>query len=660
MTFLSPIPALVAAAVTVPALLLFYFLKLRRRPVRVSSTLLWVQATRDLQVNIPFRWLRFTWLLLLQLLILALFLLALARPAIHSPGQAAARTVLLIDRSASMSARDGPKHASRLDAAKERATRYIDELARGSGDASFSIVSFAAQPTILTSFSTDRSAATQAINAIAPTDQPGDLAAALHLAGAMMAGDTDESGPRTTGVVVLLSDGSFAVDQGLSLAGAEFRFERVGPLNTDGYDNLGIVACSARRDRDDPGAVRLFLRLQNSARTDVGAPVIVTLDDREIERRPVIVPAAGQSPGEAAATFDLRSRDGGIVQVRIDRPDALDADNAAAIVLPAATKPRLLLVIPDSPATNPAPRPTHWVITNILDELELPYRVMPASAFEADAAGHALGHADLIIFDGVLPKSLPPLPSLSFGAGLPLPGIYVGGPGLDSGYFISWRRTHAVLRDISLDSVYVSRAVTQPDSVPAASGTLTELARGAPGPFIVELEQGSIHRIVVAFDPADSTWPLNAGFPIFIAAAIDYLTLHADQSAGRSFTTAELAQLDWPGVAGLLTLDGPIRLSADSRAESAPISLGRVERAGIYRLASAPASTPLTARALAVNLLDPVESALAVRDSVRVGGESVAARDSGSGPRELWPWCVLAALVLLTIEWFLNAWLMRT
>ena len=40
MTFLSPIPALIAAAITVPALLFFYFLKLRRRPVRVSTATL--------------------------------------------------------------------------------------------------------------------------------------------------------------------------------------------------------------------------------------------------------------------------------------------------------------------------------------------------------------------------------------------------------------------------------------------------------------------------------------------------------------------------------------------------------------------------------------------------------------------------------------------
>lgn len=664
MTLLTPIPALIAGAATVPALLLLYFLKLRRRPVRVSSTLLWIQATRDLQVNVPFRWIRPTWLLVLQLLILALFLLALARPSLDMPGQAAAKTILLIDRSASMSARDAAT-GTRLQAAKARALRFVSELSRGAGGASVSVVSFAAEPAILSNFSADRAAASEAITSITPTDQPGNLGAAMRLAGAMMAGDTDESGPRRAGLVVLFSDGSFAGDESFTLAGAEFRFERIGPtprldLASEppvGPDNLGIVALAARRDRDDPGSIRLFARVLNASRRETGAPLVLTLDGREIERRPIIMPAATEAPAQAAATLLLHARDGGIVELHIDRADALDTDNTAGLVLAPATKPRLLLVVPDRREDDKPP--THWVITNVLDEMELPYRVMPASAYEADAANKSLPRADLIIFDAVLPRPVPPVPSLSFGAGLPSPGLYVEGAASQNGYFISWRRTHALLRDVSLDSIYVSHALPMPQAVPAATGTLTELARGAAGPWIVELQQGAFRRILVAFDPADSTWPLNAGFPIFLAAAIDYLTLRADDHAGAMFTTGESAALDAPGIPGSLTLEGPSRIVVDSRADAGPINLGRLERAGVYRLTNSPDSAASTARSVAVNLLDETESALAVRDSVRVGGETVAAQVSTSGPRELWPWAMLAALVLLSIEWFLNAWLMR-
>src|SRR3954452_20557328 len=104
--FLSPWAALVAAAIAVPALLILYFLKLRRREMAVSSTLLWKKAIQDLQVNAPFQKLRRNLLLLLQMLLLLLLVLALSRPvANYSPG-AGQSTVIIIDRSASMSARD--------------------------------------------------------------------------------------------------------------------------------------------------------------------------------------------------------------------------------------------------------------------------------------------------------------------------------------------------------------------------------------------------------------------------------------------------------------------------------------------------------------------------------------------------------------------------
>src|SRR5215218_6194414 len=114
--FLNIGPAVMAAAVAVPLLLALYFLKLRRRELAVSSTLLWKKAVQDLQVNSPFQRLRKNLLLLLQLLLLLLLLLALSRPVTnYSPG-AGTTTVILIDRSASMGAQDPElKGKSRLD-----------------------------------------------------------------------------------------------------------------------------------------------------------------------------------------------------------------------------------------------------------------------------------------------------------------------------------------------------------------------------------------------------------------------------------------------------------------------------------------------------------------------------------------------------------------
>src|SRR3954447_19273138 len=105
--FLSPLTGIIAAAIAVPALLVLYFLKLRRRELAVSSTLLWKKAIVDLQVNAPFQKLRRNLLLILQLLLLILLILALSRPVVTYSKAAGRSTVILIDRSASMGATDG-------------------------------------------------------------------------------------------------------------------------------------------------------------------------------------------------------------------------------------------------------------------------------------------------------------------------------------------------------------------------------------------------------------------------------------------------------------------------------------------------------------------------------------------------------------------------
>ncbi len=102
MNFLSPQLAALAAAIAVPTLVILYFLKLRRRDVEVSTTLLWKKSIQDLQANAPFQKLRKNILLFLQLLALLAALLALGQPFLKGTDLRGRKIVILIDRSASM------------------------------------------------------------------------------------------------------------------------------------------------------------------------------------------------------------------------------------------------------------------------------------------------------------------------------------------------------------------------------------------------------------------------------------------------------------------------------------------------------------------------------------------------------------------------------
>ncbi len=86
---------MLAGAAAVSALILLYFLKLRRRRLPIASTLLWRRATEDLQANAPFQRLRFSILLLLQLLVVGTLAAALARPVLEAQTPTAARAPLI-------------------------------------------------------------------------------------------------------------------------------------------------------------------------------------------------------------------------------------------------------------------------------------------------------------------------------------------------------------------------------------------------------------------------------------------------------------------------------------------------------------------------------------------------------------------------------------
>ncbi|MCL4743150.1 MAG: VWA domain-containing protein [Phycisphaerales bacterium] len=634
MTFLAPASALVALALAVPALLLLYFLKLRRRPVRVSSTMLWTQAVRDLQVNVPFRMIRPSWLLLLQLLALLLLIGALGRPAIHGSAAAPDVAVVLIDRSASMSARDGEGGGTRLEDAVRAASAFLDEIARAPSRPAVVFATFAASADTLAGPTTDLRLVRDALSRITPTDQAADVRGALRLAESFAPTDADEeSGPART-LVVLCSDGGFAADGPMAVAATEVRFVRAGPAGGDGppppFDNVGIVALAARRDFRDPGAVRVFARLVGPP--GLALPVVLEVDGRERDRAPaVLADEDGSGVGRASLTFEITTREAALVSVRLDRPDLLEADNEASLVLAPATRPGILIVRPDG---DP---PGDWLLADVLRELD------PASLVEVESSRYdelgapLLTGIDLVVFDGARPRTLPTLPSLAFGPGPPTPGLRVLGADARLSSFLTWQRTHAVMRHVSLDAVRYEPAAWLAHDEAAAGTRFEELARGPGGAAIALVEERGVRRIAVAFDLARSTWPVHVSFPIFVANAVDYLTLRGESEAGVAFRTGEAVVLP-PPTPG-----------------AAPTNLGVVERAGVHRVGD-------SGGVVAVNLLSETESLLRTADTLAISGRPVASAHPGetpTAPREVWPWFVLTAGLLLAVEWVLYALGMR-
>src|SRR5687767_6123678 len=227
MQFLTPLGFLLAA-LAIPILLL-YMLKLRRKQVQVSSTLLWTQLLRDRQANAPWQKIKRNLLLFLQLIILAALVFAFARPALQTPAVASGSVVVLLDASASMNAIDVTP--SRFELARSMAQTLIDQL---SGDARMTLILVGQTSRALVASETDKAILKKALSEAQPTQGGADWQSAFALA----AGAAHGNQGITT---VILSDGGLP-ENGLPALPGEVRYVAIGTS----ADNLAVTALALR------------------------------------------------------------------------------------------------------------------------------------------------------------------------------------------------------------------------------------------------------------------------------------------------------------------------------------------------------------------------------------------------------------------------------
>ena len=352
--FLSPWNGVIAAGITVPTLLLLYFLKLRRRTVSVSSTFLWKKAVQDLQVNSPFQKLRKNLLLLLQLLLLMALILAVSRPVANFTPGAGKLAVILIDRSASMNATDQPGGTSRLEEAKKEAKDLVAGMAR---DGRATVIAFDDQPEIMQTLTGDGALLKEAIDRITPTDRPTKLGMAFQLAQAQAA-QSEANNTEVRPEVWLYSDGRVEDAGDLRLDG-QLKYQEIG---TDTAGNIGIVSLDARRNYDQPTQVQVFGRLANYGDKAVNADVQLTVDGalQKVSSVHLIPERWGDAAwmaahpndgdphasGQNVVSFTIEMQQAGIVKVEQmnKTDDLLSADDSAQVIVPPPKALSVLLV----------------------------------------------------------------------------------------------------------------------------------------------------------------------------------------------------------------------------------------------------------------------------------------------------------------------------
>ena len=612
------VPLALLGLASLPIIVAFYMLRLRRRDVPVGSTFLWQQLVRDVEANAPWQRLRFSWLLLVQLLIAALLVFAAARPFLTVQSELAGNVVMIVDTSASMGAVD--PEGERIAAAREAARKVIGRLPVGGR---VTVVAADESAHVLVSETDDRAAALAAIDGITATQLPGDLTDAFALASALAARDADSS-------VVVVTDAT--ADRLPSVGiGAPIHVERVG----SGSSNQAIAALSVMR-RAGGAQLDLFVAVSNLSSADASRRLEIYADGALVDARDLDVPA-GQRSEALVSTVPAAAQ---LVEARLAGGDQLAVDDRAFALVPQSGAVRALLVSEGNSYLESA--------LALLPRLEL-YAVAPDGLSETLAAAEKAGtRYGLLIFDRFVPAAPPRVPSLyvapaksgPFGTvGKAVEGPLVGRTDPDE----------PLLRFVDLTALHIGRAREVALSEPMRS--VVESTDGTP-----LLAAGRVDGQPVAlltFALGESDLPLQVAFPLLVSNLTDFLLpavdgalppsvplgvpidLALDPSLASATLVEGAAQTTIPLAGGHGTLPGATRVGIRELRDPGGATLGRV----------------------AANLFDPAESNIAPGDPrrlVEMGRAGPADTVAQQPSRAEWWWpLALVGLVLLGVEWLL-------
>ena len=596
--FANP-PQLLWLIPLVGAVILLYLLKMKRRELRVPATFLWPKRTEEVRANSLFQRLRFSWLLVLQLLALTLVVVAMARPQNVQKGLAGKVTVLVIDASASMGATD--VSPSRFDEAKRIARATVSSAQTGDRIA---LVEAGPVPRVLCALSGDSDRLRRALDSLQLYDSEADVGGAMRLAASLV-------GSEDAGRIVLLSDGVFDPIVDFAPGKASVVYQTVGKSDA----NLAIDALGTT---DTPSGRQLFCDVKNFGHSAMHGTISIFADGTVIDSDDLSIDGSGRWGKTIAAPADAK-----VFEAKINCPeDILAADNTAvALTSPGASLHVLLVSNGDiflERALALDPRVT-------LDRTQ--------TAPEDGAPGY-----DIVVFDGVTEVPVKARAVLTFGAaGDPSPVTVIGnanGPSFKSS------EKNDLLSGVDFQPTYIGSSQEV-----QAKATADVLATSSAGPLVVE-SQGDQRQIYVSFEPMKSDFPLQVGFPIFIANALDFLGGEGDASrlqvkAGEPFSmlSSQSAKLVTPDN-GTFTI----------QPTGSSVIVRQISRVGDYSLTVSGQQKTIYA-----TMRSDLESNVAPRATLALGTTSVKASRAPARFADLWRAALLVCLSVLAFEWWLFA-----
>jgi Ca-activated chloride channel family protein len=601
MSFLSPL-AFAAFALTVP-LVLLYFLKVRRRERRVSSLLLWGSELRDREASAFFQRLQRDPLLILQVLALLALSVALARPALTVMGLGAQKVVVVLDTSASMKARDVTP--SRFDAVKAQAIGLVSHLGEG---AEVMVIEAGVQPRVAAALSRDRERAMAAIRGTYAHDLPHRLVEAVRTARALVGDD-----PRAQ--IHVFTDGAYDFPSSPDLKDPRVRWVGVGR----GGQNVGITNLAVRKNYYGTFDYQAFVSLVNYTPETQTFSFRLEVGDATLAEKPVTLePSVRRS-----LVVPFSHTGGGTVVARLSVSDDLDADNVAWAVLPPPRKIKVALVSPGN---------------LFLEKVLKTDPQVEVDVKTPDQYQGGMGEADVVVIDSFNPPKVGP-GRFVFVNGVPsdVPIEMLGR--MERPTIMDWDRNHPVMRHVEFAKVAIEDAIRMR---PLAAGR--SLVEAVSGPLLYALEETDRKAVFIGFDLFKTDFPLRVAFPVILSNSLRWLHPAGLDQASLQLAAGQPILLPVEHGVNTVTVTTPRGRAVKAQVTRGVVSFTETDEVGVYTVSTAKGDLRI-----AVNLMDADESNVSPRP---LPTTNVAAPAASPVPiqRELWPFFVALAAVLLTLE----------
>ncbi|TWT68299.1 vWA domain-containing protein [Crateriforma conspicua] len=627
-------------------IVLLYFLKLRREPVEVPSTYLWMRTIEDLHVNSLLQRLRRSLLLLAQLLVVALAAIALFRPGLRGQSESLDRMVFLLDSSASMQATDLEGN-TRFEAAKEMIGGQIDAM---TDQDSAMLITFDDRAEVMQSFTSDRRRLRDALQRSEVSNRSTDVLSALRAADGLAnprrsseMGDVNDVqvADAMPATLKLYSDGGFNPVTEFDLGNLTPEYHAVG---TGEVDNLAIIAFSAQRNVEDPTQVQAFATIANAGTVDVSTTVSLMIGDDLVDAQALDVGASEQT----GISFAFAADEATTMRLRIDRKDQLDLDNVAYAGLSPIRSVRVLVVTPGNEPLELALATEKAAKICTADVVSPDF--LESESFEKRMLA---GVDDLVIFDRCRPDTLPATNTFFIGALPPGEWSWRGDP--QPVVLVDVDRSHPLLRFVDLFSllIFQGRALDGPDG----SAVLVE---GDAGPVLTIAPRDGYQDLVLGFEVvsqdddgatvANTNWYAERSWPVFILNVLRYLAGAAEAGGAPSHPTGQTVRLRLESAVDEVTVGRESETAKTIQpSETGFLEVVDTDQPGNYLVLGDDRVLSL----FSINLFDRTESRIAAKPEIELGYRAVEAVDNTVQQRqEYWRIALLVMLGLLAVEWW--------